>query len=64
MVGFVFACIGAAVSVLYLGLGVSPLKVLRKSPSETVKSRTTNTDRGVAATKPRPVPSWRGEGWA
>lgn len=31
MVGLVFACIGALMSVLYLGLGVSLLKVLRQN---------------------------------
>ena len=44
MVGFVFACIGAAMSVLYLGLGVSLLRVLRKGHTESVKARTTDTE--------------------
>lgn len=38
-VGFVFACIGAVMSVLYFGLGVSLLKMYRKNHREPVKSR-------------------------
>lgn len=38
-VGFVFACIGAVMSVLYFGLGVSLLKMHRKNHREPVRSR-------------------------
>lgn len=34
LVGFVFACIGTVMSVLYLGLGVSLLKLFRKRQDE------------------------------
>jgi hypothetical protein len=43
-VSFVFACVGAVMSVLYLGLGVSLLKVLRKRHDEAPVSRTADAE--------------------
>lgn len=43
-VGFVFACIGAVMSVLYFGLGVSLLKVFRKRHHETPVSRAADAE--------------------
>lgn len=43
-VGFVFACIGAVMSVLYLGLGVLLLKAWRTRHSELAQSRTTHVE--------------------
>jgi hypothetical protein len=46
-VGFVFACIGAVMSVLYFGLGVSTLNVMRKHHGrQGGSSRVTDADRG------------------